>query len=791
MYIRSGVRPWLLVLMATLFLASCAELAQPPVASPSASVEPIPATAGLSSVATPTRTQLSAEQLFAQAMQRRTLGDYAAAAEDFFAFGQLYPDDRHASDAAFYLAESFFLRRQYSSAIPALEQYIAQAQPGDGLLPRAVFLLARSAAAAGDHQRALAVFQHYRSFDGLISPYAQLLEASSLLALQRFDQAQQAYTEAASQEMVRTEQALAFEQAAAIARDHGRPSEAQQLYTQVLARAEVPAYCAKILFEAASAAAQVGDRIQQQAWLTEILIKSPETEQGLLALEQLLKDSVPVTATLAAETYALHERWDDALAQYDAALVTASGEEQLELGRKRALVLRASTPPDYANALTELAAIGAAAPNSPVGRQAQLDWIQTLGQSGKIQAAITAYREFADAYPDDQRAPEALQRVALLLERNAQWNESAQQRLELAQRFPQSDLAADALERAGIRFVRQGQPAQALLAFRQLSQQSDSAYAARGSYWLGRLARDAGDAQTSQAMFTQAMRLAPDSYEASRAAEQLNMQAAGELSPGTQIVEADWLALDQWLASWATPMTPTLDISQDAGVLRALLLDEVWMHAEARAEWNENLRRWRDQPQALVQLARLAYERGLTNIALLAALRLESLAKPPLPRALLLLLHPTPYAELVQREATQRGVDPLLLYALLRQESAFDPQATSWVGARGLAQVMPETGAGLAQALGVSPFSADDLYRPSISVRFGAAYLAQQLATLDGNVQAALSAYNGGLGNTYRWAQQSPLNDPDLFVEQIDFPETRSYVRRVYGFYGAYRRLYS
>ena len=194
MYTRSGVRLCLLVLLAMLFLANCAELAQPPTATPGSKVAPIPPTAGHSSVTTPTVTGLSAEQLFAQALQRRTLGDYDAAAEDFFAFGQLYPDDRHASDAAFYLAESFFLRRQYSSAIPALEQYRAQAQPNDGLVPRAVFLLARSAAAAGDHQRALAVFQHYRSFNGLISPYAQLLEASSLLALQRFDQAQQAYT---------------------------------------------------------------------------------------------------------------------------------------------------------------------------------------------------------------------------------------------------------------------------------------------------------------------------------------------------------------------------------------------------------------------------------------------------------------------------------------------------------------------------------------------------------------------------------------------------------------------
>lgn len=789
MYTKSGLRSCLLALLTTVFLTACAELIQPPSATPSAESQLIPATLGASTVLTPT--PLSADQLFEQALQQREIGEYDAAAEAFFAFGQAYPEHAHASEAVFYLAESFFLRRQYVSAISALEQYIARAQADDPLLPRAVFLLARSAAAAGEHQPALAAFQQYRSFDTPISPYAQLLEASSLVALHRFDQAAQTYAEAAAQAMVRTEQALAFEQAATLARDHGRPAEAQQLYAEVLSRAEVPSYRAKILFEASIAATQAGNFQQQQAFLNEIMTRSPETEHGLLALDQQLKDSMPVTPTLAARIYVLHKRWDDALSQYDAALAVSSGEEQLEVRRQRALVLRTSTVPDYATALAELAAIGAASPNSNVGLQAQLDWIQTLGQSGDSMGAISAYREYAAAYPNDQRAPEALYRAGLLLERQGAWTEAAQQHYALAKSFPQSNLAADAFERAGILFMRYEQPEQALAAFQQLSKSSNSAYAARASYWLGQLAQEAGDAQTGRAMFEQTMRLAPDSYESARASEQLNIQAPGTHALGAPIEAADWVEFDQWLASWVAPMTTTLHLAQDAGVLRALMLEELWMHAEAKAEWNEQLRLWRNQPQALAQLARLAHEHGLTDIALLAALGLESLSTQPLPEAMLLLLHPTPYAELVQGEAAHYGVDPRLMYALFRQESAFDAQATSWVGARGLAQVMPETGAGLAQGLGVAPFSSDDLYRPSISVRFGTSYLAQQLRTLDGSVQGALSAYNGGLGNTYRWEEQAPLSDPDMFVEQIDFPETRNYVRRVYGFYGAYQRLYA
>jgi soluble lytic murein transglycosylase len=79
---------------------------------------------------------------------------------------------------------------------------------------------------------------------------------------------------------------------------------------------------------------------------------------------------------------------------------------------------------------------------------------------------------------------------------------------------------------------------------------------------------------------------------------------------------------------------------------------------------------------------------------------------------------------------------------------------------------------------------------PVVSIRFGAAYLVEQLGTLDGSIQGALAAYNGGLGNVYRWADEAPLDDPDLFVERIDFPETRNYVKLVYGFYHTYRALY-
>jgi soluble lytic murein transglycosylase len=127
---------------------------------------------------------------------------------------------------------------------------------------------------------------------------------------------------------------------------------------------------------------------------------------------------------------------------------------------------------------------------------------------------------------------------------------------------------------------------------------------------------------------------------------------------------------------------------------------------------------------------------------------------------------------------------------MLRQESLFNPGAISWADARGLGQIMPATAQGIAQNLKVEGFQEADLLRPVVSIRFGAFYLSRQLAAMDGSLQGALSAYNGGPGNAQRWAGGATIADPDLFTEGIDYPETRGYVRLVYGYYGAYKRLY-
>ena len=125
----------------------------------------------------------------------------------------------------------------------------------------------------------------------------------------------------------------------------------------------------------------------------------------------------------------------------------------------------------------------------------------------------------------------------------------------------------------------------------------------------------------------------------------------------------------------------------------------------------------------------------------------------------------------------------------MRQESFFDPGAVSSASAVGLTQVIPSTAQEIAGQLGETSFRNSDLLRPRVSLRFGAHYLGSQINLFDGDLSAALAAYNGGPGNALRWSEVAP-DDPDLFLEMIDFPETHDYVRLVLANYAIYLYTY-
>jgi soluble lytic murein transglycosylase len=160
-----------------------------------------------------------------------------------------------------------------------------------------------------------------------------------------------------------------------------------------------------------------------------------------------------------------------------------------------------------------------------------------------------------------------------------------------------------------------------------------------------------------------------------------------------------------------------------------------------------------------------------------------------LPRAVQKQVYPAGWGDLVAEQAAQYGVDPLLMLALMRQESSFDPRAQSGAQAMGLTQVVPSTARGIARRLGRDDFALRDLLKPGVSVEFGTWFMAQLLADYNGRIFPALAAYDAGGGNVAHWLDRFG-DDPDLLVEQIPFEETRTYLRIVYDNYFHYQLLY-
>jgi soluble lytic murein transglycosylase len=169
----------------------------------------------------------------------------------------------------------------------------------------------------------------------------------------------------------------------------------------------------------------------------------------------------------------------------------------------------------------------------------------------------------------------------------------------------------------------------------------------------------------------------------------------------------------------------------------------------------------------------------------------ERLARGPVPELVELWWHawPKPFPDAVREATAQGGVEPGLLYSLMREESSFRPDVVSIAGARGLLQLMPSTAERVARALPMPGFTPDQLFDPRTNVRLGADYLASLIRQFAGRTSAAVGSYNAGPHVVVRWAPEGAGED-DEWVEEIPYEETRAYVKRVLRSAEAYRVLY-
>lgn len=185
---------------------------------------------------------------------------------------------------------------------------------------------------------------------------------------------------------------------------------------------------------------------------------------------------------------------------------------------------------------------------------------------------------------------------------------------------------------------------------------------------------------------------------------------------------------------------------------------------------------------------------GLAHEAMLYAERNldipEDMKIELIPRDIAELLYPAPYKDDIRSEANLRGLDARYLLAIARQESRFYTHAKSPAAARGMFQFIASTAERIGSSLGEKNFDQSKLYNPTVSIRFAAAYLGELFAEFSDNPYAVAASYNAGEAATRRWLGRAKSSEPERFLPEVAYVESKDYVYKVMCNYWNYRKLY-
>ena len=420
--------------------------------------------------------------------------------------------------------------------------------------------------------------------------------------------------------------------------------------------------------------------------------------------------------------------------------------------------------------------------------------LYTLGFSQTIvapSASAETYTKLAHDYPANSFADDGLFFAADAYFHLGN-NEKATERLvELVDQYPQGDYAADGLFKL-FWIARDQQKWDDALAFLEEIEvrfaASDESYEVeRARYWRGRMLEAKGQVDAAISLYRSVSMEHPATYYGLISRERVEKL---DPSQGTALCVAT-AAAPQKLDPF--PIHAGV-LGKDPQFLTAVELlrlgfgELVPMEILAidRSSLNEDSLRL-----MVLILSAAGEERSAHGLARIWLRRDLSGRMTPENRAIWEVAYPQAFRDFVtQHSKDSDQLDPDLLQALMREESALDPKALSWAGALGLCQLMPATAAEVAGQLKVKYGSTNSLLEPDLNIRLGAKYLSGLLNRAKGVKQFALAGYNAGEGSVGRWRRD--LGDDDLaaWVEQIPVQETRGYVKRVLRSYNTYKLLY-
>jgi soluble lytic murein transglycosylase len=700
--------------------------------------------------------------------------------------------------AAFFLARATLLAGNPAEARGMLEGLLANLPAGE-YAGRANLLLGDIAAVQQDWAASIAAYQRFLALaPGILNDIVQERVGDSSLAGGLTDQAVQAYGAAADASDPASRLRLI-------------EKEADALAAAKLGGAAIPLY-QEVLAGVSSGNSKA--RLNQK--IGSVLIALGRTEEGYSYYQAALQypaapDAFGCLAELLHAGYSVYEITRGVIDYYAGEYGTTvavlsnyllgAGDEKAKALYFRGLSYRALDQPQDAVAdLDALAALGTATGywDLAVFESAYTRWAWQDDYAG----AAGILTGLADAMPAHPRAAEALFTAARIAERGGDLALAAQLWMRMAQDYPGDSGAMEARHQAGIALYRGGDFAGAENAWAAGASSGDGYTRSQALFWTAKAREKRGDSGGAKTILEQAEAASPTDYYSER---------AGDLRSGTRAfarsfdinlvfdIDAEYLQAEAWVQS-VFPADVPMDqryaaVRNDARLLRGRILWDTGLTDDARYEFDSLWFSAAGDPAGSLYLSRYFAAIGYYPGAIQAARKVldaaglndaQTLAAPAYFNHIRFGPH---FADILVPQAARFSLHPLLLFALVRQESLFGVSAASAANAHGLMQLIPSTAEAVAADLGMEGLTLADLYRPVINVQLGAAYLAQQRDAFGGDLFMALAAYNGGPGSAAFWSDLAG-GDDDLFVEVIRYEETRNYVRRIYENYVIYSDLY-
>ena len=419
-------------------------------------------------------------------------------------------------------------------------------------------------------------------------------------------------------------------------------------------------------------------------------------------------------------------------------------------------------------------------------------------------AQAQAYMQrIVKAYPQTSWSATARYVLGRIAQDGDAYPEAAKWYAAVYETQPRSEFAEEALWRAGwaLYLAQQYAPAEKLFAQARAAFPNGD-YVNDALYWQGRTCEKMPNRPAALKMYQQLAQSAPSTYYGILAQKRLRLLNVPAAVPAKQNGEIPAVAV---VLQALQPMQPPArydEIARHVSKILEFQAIQLTGYAVKEIEWLAALDSEAGQtpgrpPLLTYLLSRLYAGIGKYLPAIQCISELETALKQSAGQAFPFpwekLKYPLAYWELIRKYAQANNLDPFLVAAVIRQESAYDPAAVSSANAKGLMQLMTFTGKHMAQKLGWKKFDVAQLYAPEINIQLGTQYLTQLLEQYDNNLYRTLAAYNAGPDSTKKWWPDKGANDQDaqeVIVENITYRATRLYIKQVLRSQHYYRVLY-